>query len=119
MARSQTLHTFIPCQFCCDHSVLTIHFLLHCVSLKRFLPSHVFEAFQFTVLNPGNSLPLSHASTVQEPGQVPSVPLDLENAVRACPVCRVRSHYVTPSVVWFFSPEEKQEIVGGYKHKLK
>ena len=66
-----------------------------------------------------HSLPLFHASTVQEPGQVPSVPLDLENAVRACPVCRVRSHYVTPSVVWFFSPEEKQEIVGGYKHKLK
>ncbi|CAI5945242.1 unnamed protein product, partial [Closterium sp. NIES-65] len=53
----------------------------------------------------------------QESGE--SVPLDLDNAVRACPVCRVRSHFVTPSVVWFFSDEEKQAIIEGYKRKLK
>ncbi|GJP49525.1 hypothetical protein CLOM_g8725 [Closterium sp. NIES-68] len=48
-----------------------------------------------------------------------SVPLDLDNAIRACPVCRVRSHFVTPSVVWFFSADEKQDIIEGYKRKLK
>ncbi|CAI5511277.1 unnamed protein product [Closterium sp. Naga37s-1] len=53
----------------------------------------------------------------QESGE--SVPLDLDNAVRACPLCRVRSHFVTPSVVWFFSEEEKQAIIEGYKRKLK
>ncbi|CAI5499164.1 unnamed protein product [Closterium sp. Naga37s-1] len=53
----------------------------------------------------------------QESGE--SVPLDLDNAVRACPLCRVRSHFVTPSVVWFFSEEEKQTIIEGYKRKLK
>ncbi|CAI5467593.1 unnamed protein product [Closterium sp. Yama58-4] len=57
------------------------------------------------------------AAGQQESGE--SVPLDLDNAVRACPVCRVRSHFVTPSVVWFFSEEEKQAIIEGYKRKLK
>lgn len=45
--------------------------------------------------------------------------LDLEGAVRACPVCRVQSHFVTPSVVWYFSPQEKEDIVNGYKRRLR
>jgi E3 ubiquitin-protein ligase makorin len=42
-----------------------------------------------------------------------------EIVVRTCPVCRAHSHYVIPSVIWYFSPEEKQEIVDGYKAKLR
>jgi len=45
--------------------------------------------------------------------------LDIEGAVRACPVCRVQSHFVTPSVVWYFSPQEKEDIVSGYKRRLR
>ncbi|KAG0600359.1 hypothetical protein M758_11G027200 [Ceratodon purpureus] len=44
--------------------------------------------------------------------------MDINTVVRACPVCRVPTHYVVPSVVWYFSPEEKEDIVNGYKNKL-
>ncbi|KAJ7571032.1 hypothetical protein O6H91_01G146100 [Diphasiastrum complanatum] len=44
--------------------------------------------------------------------------MDLDTVIRACPVCRVGSHYVIPSIVWYSTPEEKEEIVKGYKHKL-
>ncbi|XP_024518066.1 E3 ubiquitin-protein ligase makorin [Selaginella moellendorffii] len=44
--------------------------------------------------------------------------MDLETIVRACPICRVSSHYVIPSVVWYSNTEEKEEIVNGYKNKL-
>ncbi|XP_024375821.1 E3 ubiquitin-protein ligase makorin isoform X1 [Physcomitrium patens] len=44
--------------------------------------------------------------------------MDIDTVVRACPVCRVPTHYVVPSVVWYFSPEEKEEIINGYKNKL-
>lgn len=44
--------------------------------------------------------------------------MDVDTVVRACPVCRVVSHYVIPSVIWYSNPEEKQEIVDGYKSKL-
>jgi len=44
--------------------------------------------------------------------------MDIDTVVRACPVCRVPTHYVVPSVVWYFTPEEKEEIINGYKNKL-
>ena len=44
--------------------------------------------------------------------------MDVDTVVRACPVCRVRSHFVTPSVIWYGSEEEKEDIVKGYKRKL-
>ncbi|CAM8970695.1 unnamed protein product [Rhodiola kirilowii] len=49
----------------------------------------------------------------------PSTGMDVNSALRACPVCRKLSHFVIPSVVWYFSKEEKQEIVDNYKAKLK
>lgn len=45
--------------------------------------------------------------------------MDIDTVVRACPVCRVSTHYVVPSVVWYFTPEEKEEIINGYKNKLR
>jgi E3 ubiquitin-protein ligase makorin len=45
--------------------------------------------------------------------------MDLDTVVRSCPVCRVQSYFVTPSVVWYASPEEKDQILEGYKRKLK
>ncbi|CAN6253510.1 unnamed protein product [Urochloa humidicola] len=38
---------------------------------------------------------------------------------RACPICRKLSYYVVPSIMWYSSKEEKQEIVEGYKAKLR
>eukprot|EP00163_Fabomonas_tropica_P017302 TRINITY_DN3077_c0_g1_i2.p1 TRINITY_DN3077_c0_g1~~TRINITY_DN3077_c0_g1_i2.p1 ORF type:complete len:456 (+),score=35.05 TRINITY_DN3077_c0_g1_i2:414-1781(+) len=40
------------------------------------------------------------------------------NVVRACPVCREISHFITPSPYWPKSEEEKNEITEAYKHKL-
>lgn len=45
--------------------------------------------------------------------------MDLDTVVRACPVCRMPSHFIIPSVTWYFSPEEKNEIVTTYKNRLR
>lgn len=45
--------------------------------------------------------------------------LDVNNALRACPICRKLSYFVVPSVLWYTTKEEKQEIVDSYKAKLK
>lgn len=39
-------------------------------------------------------------------------------AVRACPVCRQVTHYVTPSLVWPADEDEKEAIRDAYKNKL-
>ncbi|KAI5074816.1 hypothetical protein GOP47_0010777 [Adiantum capillus-veneris] len=39
--------------------------------------------------------------------------------VRLCPVCRVLSYYVIPSVIWYSNVEEKQEIIDGYKARVR
>ncbi|WOK92000.1 hypothetical protein Cni_G00691 [Canna indica] len=49
----------------------------------------------------------------------PASGIDLNTAVRACPVCRKHSYFVVPSVTWFSTNEEKQEIIDNYKEKLQ
>ncbi|XP_062115331.1 putative RING-type E3 ubiquitin transferase C3H69 isoform X2 [Humulus lupulus] len=49
----------------------------------------------------------------------PTSGLDVNSALRACPICRKLSYFVVPSVIWYTSKEEKQEIVNSYKAKLK
>ncbi|GIL77655.1 hypothetical protein Vretifemale_7147 [Volvox reticuliferus] len=44
--------------------------------------------------------------------------LAIDTAVRTCPVCRTPTHFVTPSLVWPASAEEKACIVAAYKEKL-
>ena len=44
--------------------------------------------------------------------------VDVESALRTCPVCRVSTHFITPSTVWPASQEEKEGIIEGYKAKL-
>ncbi|KAJ8318705.1 hypothetical protein KUTeg_003796 [Tegillarca granosa] len=39
--------------------------------------------------------------------------------VRACPECRVKSDFVTPSQFWVDSKEEKQKLIDGYKDALR
>jgi len=45
--------------------------------------------------------------------------MDVNSTLRACPICRKLSYYVVPSITWYSSKEEKQEIVEGYKAKLR
>ncbi|KAK4476387.1 hypothetical protein RD792_015538, partial [Penstemon davidsonii] len=45
--------------------------------------------------------------------------LDVNSALRACPICRKLSYFVIPSVIWYCSKEEKQDIVDSYKTKLR
>ncbi|XWS32542.1 hypothetical protein CRYUN_Cryun23aG0167000 [Craigia yunnanensis] len=49
----------------------------------------------------------------------PSSGMDVNTALRACPICRKLSYFVIPSVIWYCTPEEKQEIVDSYKAKLR
>ncbi|GAB2216652.1 hypothetical protein Droror1_Dr00024429 [Drosera rotundifolia] len=49
----------------------------------------------------------------------PSSGMDVNSALRACPICRKLSYFVIPSVIWYSSTEQKQEIVENYKAKLK
>lgn len=43
---------------------------------------------------------------------------DVNSALRTCPVCRVTTHYITPSLTWPETQEEKDIIISGYKAKL-
>ncbi|KAF3437298.1 hypothetical protein FNV43_RR20051 [Rhamnella rubrinervis] len=49
----------------------------------------------------------------------PTSGMDVNSALRACPICRKLSYFVIPSVIWYTSKEEKQEIVDSYKAKLR
>ncbi|KAK3015436.1 hypothetical protein RJ639_007768 [Escallonia herrerae] len=48
----------------------------------------------------------------------PTFGMDVNSALRACPICRKLSYFVIPSVIWYSTREEKQEIVDNYKAKL-
>ncbi|KAI8545809.1 hypothetical protein RHMOL_Rhmol07G0067200 [Rhododendron molle] len=52
-------------------------------------------------------------------GSSPASGMDVNSTLRACPICRKVSYFVIPSVIWYSSKEEKQEIVDSYKEKLK
>ncbi|KAL6759613.1 hypothetical protein V8C86DRAFT_3024807 [Haematococcus lacustris] len=43
---------------------------------------------------------------------------DTEAAIRTCPICRVTTHFVTPSATWPESPAAKEAIVSAYRAKL-
>uniref|UniRef100_A0A803LBY7 RING-type E3 ubiquitin transferase n=1 Tax=Chenopodium quinoa TaxID=63459 RepID=A0A803LBY7_CHEQI len=49
----------------------------------------------------------------------PTSGMDVNSTLRACPICRKLSYFVIPSVLWYFSKEEKDEIVDSYMAKLK
>ncbi|XP_074343802.1 putative RING-type E3 ubiquitin transferase C3H69 [Apium graveolens] len=49
----------------------------------------------------------------------PTSGMDVNSALRACPICRKLSYFVIPSVIWYSSKEEKKEIVDSYKSKLR
>ncbi|KAK4414447.1 putative RING-type E3 ubiquitin transferase C3H69 [Sesamum alatum] len=49
----------------------------------------------------------------------PSSGLDVNSALRGCPICRKLSYFVIPSVIWYSSKEEKQDIMDSYKAKLR
>ncbi|XP_058788513.1 putative RING-type E3 ubiquitin transferase C3H69 isoform X1 [Vicia villosa] len=49
----------------------------------------------------------------------PTLGMDVNSTLRACPICRKLSYFVVPSVIWYATSEEKQEIVDTYKAKLK
>ncbi|KAJ8573555.1 hypothetical protein K7X08_010066 [Anisodus acutangulus] len=49
----------------------------------------------------------------------PSSGIDISSTFRTCPICRKLSYFVTPSVIWYSSKEEKQDILDSYKTKLR
>ncbi|KAM5552282.1 hypothetical protein ABKV19_026915 [Rosa sericea] len=49
----------------------------------------------------------------------PTSGMDVNSALRACPICRKLSYFVIPSVIWYNTKEEKEEIVDSYKGRLR
>ncbi|XP_019437110.1 PREDICTED: zinc finger CCCH domain-containing protein 69-like isoform X1 [Lupinus angustifolius] len=49
----------------------------------------------------------------------PTLGMDVNSTLRACPICRKLSYFVIPSVIWYSTSEEKHEIIDSYKAKLK
>ncbi|KAL7222163.1 hypothetical protein ACSBR1_023970 [Camellia fascicularis] len=45
--------------------------------------------------------------------------MDVNSTLSACLICRKVSYFVIPSVIWYSTKEEKQEIVDSYKAKLR
>lgn len=41
------------------------------------------------------------------------------SVVRSCPICRVVTHFITPSVIWTTNQTVKQKIIDEYKNKLR
>eukprot|EP00731_Ephydatia_muelleri_P024645 Em0016g916a len=39
--------------------------------------------------------------------------------IRACPLCRVVSHFVVPSEVWIDDPEQKLKLINAYQFNLR
>ncbi|XP_078443099.1 zinc finger (CCCH-type/C3HC4-type RING finger) family protein isoform X2 [Wolffia australiana] len=52
-------------------------------------------------------------------GSSPASGMDVNSALRACPICRKLSYFVIPSIIWYFSKDEKQAIVDGYMDRLR
>lgn len=48
-----------------------------------------------------------------------NVSMDANSTLRTCPICRILSYFVIPSVIWYSSKEEKMEIIDTYKAKLR
>ncbi|XAR63431.1 hypothetical protein NMG60_11023364 [Bertholletia excelsa] len=49
----------------------------------------------------------------------PASGMDVNSTLRACPICRKVSYFVIPSVIWYSTKEEKEEIIDSYKAKLR
>lgn len=49
----------------------------------------------------------------------PSSGVDINSTFRTCPVCRKLSYFVIPSVTWYSTKEEKQDILDSYNAKLR
>jgi E3 ubiquitin-protein ligase makorin len=49
----------------------------------------------------------------------PTSGMDVNSALRSCPICRKLSYFVIPSVIWYANKKEKQEIVDSYKARLR
>ncbi|KAI3739986.1 hypothetical protein L2E82_30401 [Cichorium intybus] len=49
----------------------------------------------------------------------PTSGMDVNSALRSCPICRKLSYFVIPSVIWYATKDEKQEIVDSYKARLR
>uniref|UniRef100_A0ACD5YY64 Uncharacterized protein n=1 Tax=Avena sativa TaxID=4498 RepID=A0ACD5YY64_AVESA len=92
----------IECSVCLDRVLSK-----HTAAEKRFgLLPECDHAFCITCIRKWRSSSVTSA-------------MDIDSTVKACPICRKVSYYVIPSATWYSSKEEKQDIIDGYKAKLK
>ncbi|XP_039046259.1 putative RING-type E3 ubiquitin transferase C3H69 [Hibiscus syriacus] len=89
-----------------------------CVCLDRILSKPTAAERKFGILSECNH-PFCITCIRNWRSSSPSSGMDVNTAVRACPICRRLSYFVIPSVIWYWTPDEKQRIVEGYKAKLR
>ncbi|XP_051144338.1 E3 ubiquitin-protein ligase makorin-like isoform X2 [Andrographis paniculata] len=88
-----------------------------CVCLDRVLSKPTRAGRKFGILSECDH-PFCISCIRNWRSSSPASGLNINSALRACPVCRRRSYFVIPSATWFSSKEEKHEIINNYKKKL-
>ncbi|KFM28550.1 E3 ubiquitin-protein ligase makorin [Auxenochlorella protothecoides] len=83
------------------------------ICLERVLGKAEAGARRFGLLACDHVFCLACIRSWRQEGEV-----DVDTALRTCPVCRQTAFFVTPSTVWPESAEQKQAIVEGYRAKL-
>ncbi|XP_050210333.1 putative RING-type E3 ubiquitin transferase C3H69 isoform X2 [Mercurialis annua] len=88
-----------------------------CVCLDRVLSKSTVAERKFGLLSECDH-PFCISCIRNWRSSSPTSGMDVNTALRACPICRKLSYFVVPSVIWYSSKEEKQEIIDSYKEKL-
>jgi E3 ubiquitin-protein ligase makorin len=89
-----------------------------CVCLERVLSKPTAAERKFGVLSECDH-PFCISCIRNWRSSNPTLGMDVNSTLRACPICRKLSYFVVPSVIWYATSEEKQDIVNTYKAKLK
>ncbi|XP_016437044.1 E3 ubiquitin-protein ligase makorin isoform X1 [Nicotiana tabacum] len=89
-----------------------------CVCLERVLSKTTATQRKFGILSECDH-PFCISCIRNWRSGSPSSGIDINSTFRTCPVCRKLSYFVIPSVIWYSTKEEKQDILDSYKTKLR
>ncbi|XP_019230297.1 PREDICTED: E3 ubiquitin-protein ligase makorin-like isoform X2 [Nicotiana attenuata] len=89
-----------------------------CVCLERVLSKTTAAERKFGILSECDH-PFCISCIRNWRSGSPSSGIDINSTFRTCPVCRKLSYFVIPSVIWYSTKEEKQDILDSYKAKLR
>jgi E3 ubiquitin-protein ligase makorin len=86
------------------------------ICMERVIEKAIPAERRFGLLNCEHAFCLS---CIRNWRQQYSTGVDVEQALRTCPICRTAAHFITPTSVWPATAEEREAIISGYKTKLQ